>query len=89
MSNGNYPPPAVAYQAHALIGYGAVLTAAYKLHHWTWGLLAVLVLALVKEFIIDILDKEHDSFLSSLKDFTFYIGGRGGRDYCRGCNMTV
>ncbi len=49
MSNGNYPSPAVAYQGvHALIGYGAVLTAAFRLHHWTYGLLAVLAFALVR-----------------------------------------
>ena len=39
------------------------------------GFLAVLVFAVVKEFIIDIFGKEHDSFLSSLKDFTFYMVG--------------
>jgi hypothetical protein len=78
MSNGNYPSPAVAYQAaHALIGYGAVLTAAFTLHHWTYGFLAVLVFALVKEFIIDIFGKEHDSFMSSLEDFLFYMVGAG------------
>ncbi len=76
MSNGHYPSPAVAYQGvHALIGYGAVLTAAFKFHHWTYGFLAVLMFALVKEFIIDIFGTEHDSFLSSLTDFTFYIVG--------------
>ena len=76
MSNGNYPSPDVAYQGvHALIGYGAVLTAAVRFHHWTYGLLALLVFALVKEFIIDIFGKEHDSFMSSLKDFTFYMVG--------------
>ena len=76
MSNGNYPSPDVAYQGvHALIGYGAVLTAAFRLHHWMYGFLAVLVFALVKEFIIDIFGKEHDSFVSSLKDFTFYMVG--------------
>jgi hypothetical protein len=76
MSNGNYPSPGVAYQAvHALIGYGAVLTAAFTLHHWTYGFLAVLVFALVKEFIIDIFGKEHDSFISSLEDFVFYLIG--------------
>ena len=76
MSNGNYPSPDVAYQGvHALIGYGAVLTAAFRLHHWIYGFLAVLVFALVKEFVIDIFGKEHDSFLSSLKDFTFYMVG--------------
>ena len=47
MSNGNYPSPAVAYQGvHALIGYGAVLTAAFRLHHWMYGFVAVLVFAL-------------------------------------------
>jgi hypothetical protein len=76
MSNGNYPSPAVAYQGvHALIGYGAVVTAALTLHHWLYGVLAVLVFALVKEFIVDIFGKEHDPFLSSLKDFTFYMVG--------------
>jgi len=75
VSNGHYPSPNAAYQGvHALIGYGAVLTAA-KLHHWTWGFLAVVVFGLVKEFIIDIFGKEHDSFLSSLQDFTFYMVG--------------
>jgi hypothetical protein len=35
MSNGHYPSPNVAYQSvHALIGYGAVVTAAFRLHHW-------------------------------------------------------
>jgi len=76
MSNGHYPSPNVAYQGvHALIGYGAVVTAAYKLHHWAWGFLPVLVFGLVKEFIIDIFGKEHDSFMSSLHDFTFYMVG--------------
>ena len=76
MSNGNYPSPQVAYQGvHALIGYGAVVTAAFTLHHWLYGFLAVLAFALVKEFVIDIFGKEHDSFLSSLKDFAFYIVG--------------
>lgn len=76
MSNGNYPSPDVAYQGvHALIGYGAVLTAAFRFHHWTYGLLALLVFALVKEFVIDIFGKEHDSFMSSVKDFTFYMVG--------------
>ena len=60
---------------HALIGYGAVLTGAFSFHHWTYGFLAVLAFALVKEFIIDILGKEHDSFISSLKDFVFYMVG--------------
>lgn len=60
---------------HALIGYGTVLTAACTLHHWWYGFLAVLVFALVKEFIIDIFGKEQDSFLSSLKDFLFYMVG--------------
>ncbi len=78
MSNGNYPSPAVAYQGvHALIGYGTVVTAAFRLHHWTWGFFAVLVFALVKEFVIDIFGKEHDSFLSSLTDFVFYMVGAG------------
>ncbi|HYL11925.1 MAG TPA: hypothetical protein VEV41_02765 [Terriglobales bacterium] len=78
MSNGNYPSPAVAYQAvHALIGYGAVLTAAFAFHHWAYGFLAVLVFALVKELLIDIFGKEHDSFLSSLEDFAFYMVGAG------------
>ena len=40
-----------------------------------YGFLAVLVFAVVKEFIIDIFGKEHDSFLSRLKDFTFYMVG--------------
>ncbi len=76
MSNGNYPSPEVAYQGvHALIGYGVVLTAAFKLQHWLYGFLAVLAFALVKEFIIDIFGKERDSFLSSLKDFVFYMAG--------------
>ncbi len=76
MSNGNYPSPNVAYQGvHALIGYGVVTTSAFKLHHWTWGFAAVVVWALIKEFIIDILGKEHDSFLSSLEDFAFYMLG--------------
>jgi hypothetical protein len=76
MSNGSYPPPDFAYQGvHALIGYGAVLTAAFRFHHWSYGFLAVLAFALVKEFIIDIFGKEHDSFMSSLKDFTFYMVG--------------
>jgi hypothetical protein len=76
VSNGHYPSPNVAYQGvHSLIGYGAVLTAAYKLHHWAWGFLPVLVFGLVKEFIIDIFGKEHDSFMSSLQDFTFYMVG--------------
>ncbi len=76
MSNGNYPSPNVAYQGvHALIGYAAVTTSAFKLHHWTWGFAAVVVFALIKEFIIDISGKEHDSFLSSLEDFAFYMVG--------------
>ncbi len=76
MSNGNYPPPNVAYQGvHGLIGYGVVLTSAFKLHHWTWGFAAVVVWALIKEFIIDIFGKEHDAFRSSLEDFAFYIVG--------------
>jgi hypothetical protein len=40
-----------------------------------YGFLAVVVFALVKEFIIDIFGKEHDSFVSSLKDFTFHMVG--------------
>jgi hypothetical protein len=76
MSDGRYPSPDVAYQSvHALIGYGAVLTSAFRLNHWIYGFLALLTFALVKEFIIDILCKEHDSFASSLKDFTFYMVG--------------
>jgi hypothetical protein len=76
VSNGHYPSPKVAYQGvHALIGYGAVVTAALKLHHAAWGFLAVLVFALIKEFIIDIFGAEHDSFKSSLQDFTFYMVG--------------
>ncbi len=76
MSNGNYPSPNVAYQGvHALIGYGAVVTGAFKLHHWVWGFLAVLAFGLVKEFIIDIFGPEHDSFMSSLQDFSFYMVG--------------
>ena len=78
MSNGNYPSPETAYQGvHALIGYGAVLTAAFFFHHWWYGFLAVLLFALVKEFVIDIFGKEHDSFPSSLKDFIFYMIGAG------------
>ena len=76
MSNGHYPSPNVAYQGvHTLIGYGAVLTAAFKLHHAGWGLLAVVVFAFIKEFIVDIFGPEHDSFQSSLLDFTFYMVG--------------
>ena len=76
MSNGNYPSPDIAYQGvHSLIGYAVVLTAAFRLQHWLYGFLAVLAFALVKEFIIDIFGKEHDSLLSSLKDFTFYMVG--------------
>ena len=76
MSNGNYPSPDVAYQGvHSLIGYAVVLTAAFRLHHWLYGFLAVLGFALIKEFIIDMFGKEHDSFLSSLKDFAFYTVG--------------
>ncbi len=76
MSNGNYPSPESAYQGvHALIGYGVVLTAAYAAHRWIYGFLAVLVFALLKEFVIDIFGKEHDSFRSSLKDFVFYMIG--------------
>jgi hypothetical protein len=78
MSNGNYPSPAVAYQGvHALIGYGVVLTSARTLHHWTYGLIAVLLFALVKEFVIDIFGPEHDSFRSSVVDFVFYMLGAG------------
>ena len=78
MSNEHYPSPDFAYQGvHALIGYGTVLTAAFMFHHWIYGLLVLLVFALIKEFIIDIFGKEHDSFLSSLKDFTFYMVGAG------------
>ena len=54
---------------------GAVLTAAFAFQRWFYGFMAVLVFALVKEFIIDIFGKEHDSFLSSLKDFGFYMVG--------------
>lgn len=76
MSNSHNPSPNVAYQAvHALVGYGAVVTAACKLHHWSWGFLAILAFGLVKEFIIDIFGREHDSFMSSLQDFTFYMVG--------------
>ena len=35
----------------------------------------MLVFGLVKEFIIDIFGKEHESFLSSLQDFRFYMVG--------------
>ena len=78
MSNGNYPSPAVAYQAvHALIGYAAVVTAAFKFHHPIYGFLGLLAFAVVKEFVIDIFGKEKDSFLSSLTDFAFYIIGGG------------
>ena len=55
--------------------YAVVLTAAFRLHHWLYGFLAVLGFALIKEFIIDMFGKEHDSFLSSLKDFAFYMVG--------------
>jgi hypothetical protein len=49
MSNGNYPSPDFAYHGvHALIGYGAGLTAAFGFHPWTYGFLALLVFALVK-----------------------------------------
>jgi hypothetical protein len=65
---------------HGPIGYGAVLTATLRFHDWTYGFLAVLAFAMIKEFIIDIFGKEHDSFLSSLKDFTFYVGWRSGRN---------
>ena len=52
MSNGNYPSPDVAYQGvHALIGYGAVPTAAFKLHHWMYSFVVVLFFGLAKEFI--------------------------------------
>ena len=37
----------------------------------------MLVFGLVKEFITDICGKEHDSFMSSLQDFTFYMVGAG------------
>jgi hypothetical protein len=76
VSNGSYPSPNVAYQGvHSLIGYGAVITAQLKFHHWTYGFLAVLVFGLIKEFIIDIFGKEHDSFLCSSQDFGFYMLG--------------
>jgi hypothetical protein len=76
MSNGNYPSPDTAYQGvHSLIGYAVVVTAGFRLHHWLHGFLAVLGFALVKEFVIDIFGKEHDSFPSSLKDFAFYMIG--------------
>jgi hypothetical protein len=76
MSNGKYPSPDVAYQGvHALIGYAVVVTAAFKVHHAMYGFLAVLAFALVKEFVVDMFGKEHDSFLSSLKDFAFYMLG--------------
>jgi hypothetical protein len=76
LSNGSYPSPNVAYQGvHSLIGYGAILTAQLKLPHWSYGFFAVLVFALLKEFLIDIFGKEHDSFLSSLQDFGFYMLG--------------
>lgn len=76
MSNGHYPSPNTAYQGvHSLIGYGAVLTSAHKFHHAAWGFVAVLVFALIKEFVIDIFGPEHDSFQSSLQDFTFYMVG--------------
>ncbi len=79
MSNGNYPSPNVAYQGvHALIGYAVVTTSAFKLHHWTWGFAVVVVFALIKEFIFDIFGNEHDSFLSSLEDFAFYMVGSVG-----------
>lgn len=78
MSNGSYPSRNVAYQGvHSLIGYGAILTAQLRLHHWSYGFFAVLLFALVKEFILDIFGKEHDSFLSSLQDFAFYMLGAG------------
>ena len=36
MSNGNYPSPEVAYQGvHALLGYGVVLSAGFRLDDWT------------------------------------------------------
>jgi hypothetical protein len=60
---------------HGLIGYGVVVTAAFKFHHAVYGLLAVVAFALVKEFLIDIFGKEHDSFKSSLIDFAFYVLG--------------
>jgi hypothetical protein len=78
MSNGNYPSPAVAYQGvHALIGYGVVLTSAYIWHRWMYGFVAVLLFALVKEFLIDMFGPERDSFRSSLVDFIFYMLGAG------------
>jgi hypothetical protein len=78
MSNGHYPSPAVAYQGvHALIGYGVVLTAACIWHHWMYGFVAVLLFALIKEFVIDMFGPEHDSFRSSLVDFIFYMLGAG------------
>ncbi len=76
MSNGDYPSPELAYQGvHALIGYGAVLTGAVLFHRWSYGLVTVLVFSFIKEFIIDIFGKEHDTFISSVKDFTFYVVG--------------
>ncbi len=54
-----------------------VLTAACRFHRWWYGFLAVLVFALVKEFVIDMFGKEHDSFMSSLEDFAFYMMGAG------------
>lgn len=83
MSNGNYPSPEVAYQGvHALIGYGTVLTAGFRFHDWTYGFLAVLVFALVKEFIIDIFGKEHDSS-SQPERFCILHDWRRRRHRCR------
>jgi hypothetical protein len=47
------------------------------------------VFALVKEFIIDIFGKEHDSFASSLKDFTFYMVGAAAGIIVGNCQMTA
>ena len=41
---------------------------------------------LVKEFIIDIFGKEHDSFVSSMQDLTFYMVG-GGTVECAALSM--
>jgi hypothetical protein len=49
----------------------------------------VLVFGLVKEFIIDIVGKKHDSLMSTLQRFHVLHGARGGGDYCRGCDMTL
>ena len=35
----------------------------------------MLAFGLVKEFFVDIFGAEHDSFLSGLQDFTFYMVG--------------